>query len=365
MNRDASSSLTSGNRKYFTGTCFLILVITVLLYSCNQRLKSNGGPGEMSASIDAQSGQAYIMDQDKPVLRYIYSMVYENDEFAFNGLDANEYVPTAVDSFMANPSIYAVPRSNYIHPLYGLNGEILTRDWSKDHPHHRGIYWAWPEVDFGSERGDLHALQKVFARPTGRIKVGNGKDYAQIEAENIWITEKGMHTIVREISLIKAYRTTEHGRIIDLAFRFEGIKDSVTIARRGTDLYGGLNVRMMTPKGQEINYHNDEEGKDPRRSWSDLSGIFAGNGEPSGMTVFQHSMNPRYPGDWVEYPDLSWVQPTFPDKGSRYPLKPGEPLVLRFRILVHNGMKPDAGVLDKLWDEYNSEKNPEPEFTLQ
>jgi len=318
----------------------------------------------MVASVDTETGQVFIKDKNKSVLRYNYQMVYENDEFAFNGLDANEYIATAIDSFMSNPSIYAVPRSNYIHPVFGLNGEILTRDWSKDHPHHRGIYWAWPEVDFGSERGDLHALQKVFARPTGRIKVENGKNYAQIEAENIWITENGLQTVVREISLIRAYSITEHGRIIDLAFQFEGIKDSVTIARRGTEHYGGLNIRMMTPEGQQISYHNDDEGQVPRRSWSDLSGVFNKNEGSSGMTVFQHKQNPDYPGDWIEYPDLSWVQPTFPAAGTRYELKPGVPLILRFRILVHTGMKPDLEVLNKLWDEYNSKVNPELKFTL-
>ena len=85
-------------------------------------------------------------------------------------MPANKYRREANDTFMANPSIYAVPRSNYIHPVYGLSGEMLTRDWSKDHPHHRGIYWAWPEVEFGKKLGDLHALQIVFARPTGKIK---------------------------------------------------------------------------------------------------------------------------------------------------------------------------------------------------
>ena len=90
--------------------------------------------GKMKASTDS-NGQVSLTENGKPILRYNYQMVYETDEYAFNGLDANEYVVTENDTFMANPSIYAVERSNYIHPLFGLNGEILTRDWSKDHPH--------------------------------------------------------------------------------------------------------------------------------------------------------------------------------------------------------------------------------------
>lgn len=364
MNFNPLNILIAATRRFCLKNAVLILIFLGLFSSCNFRSNPNNEIGDMVASIDTKTGQVYIMDKDKPVLRYIYATVYEDDEFAFNGLDANEYVATVLDSFMTNPSIYAVPRSNYIHPVFGLDGEIITRDWAKDHPHHRGIYWAWPEVDHGSERGDLHALQKIFARPTGRIKVENGKKFAQVEAENIWITENGLHTVVREISLIRAYSTTEHGRIIDLAFRFEGIKDSVTIARRGTEHYGGLNIRMMTPEGQQISYHNDDEGQVPRRSWSDLSGVFAGNEEPSGMVVFQYNQNPQYPGEWVEYPDLSWVQPTFPGAGNRFELKPGLPLILRYRILLHTGLKPDNQVLNKLWDDYHSEENTEMNFTF-
>ena len=34
-------------------------------------------------------------------------------------------------------------RSHYVHPLYGLDGELLTEEFPSDHPHHCGIFWAW------------------------------------------------------------------------------------------------------------------------------------------------------------------------------------------------------------------------------
>jgi hypothetical protein len=315
----------------------------------------------MKVMEDPVSGQSIISENGKPVLQYNYKTVYEKD--ALDTLPANKYIVTATDTFMANPSIYAVPRSNYIHPIYGSNGEMLTRDWSKDHPHHRGIYWAWPEVDFGSKRGDLHALQIVFARPTGRIKYQNGPLFAQIEAENLWMWKDSV-PIVNEVAVIRAYKATSTGRFIDLAFRFTALKDSITIARRGTHLYGGLNVRMHTPKSQEISFHTDSSGIVPRRAWSDLSGLFAGTEEKSGMTVLQCQLNPDYPGDWVQYPELSWCQPTFPAAGTRYPLIRGKSLVLRYRIFVHEGTKPDDGRSSMLWDSFNSEVAPKLSFTF-
>lgn len=321
-------------------------------------LSASISKAQMTTEFDA-NGQVILAENGKSILRYNYEIVYENDEYAFNGLDANEYVKTETDTFMANPSIYAVPRSNYIHPVFGLNGEILTRDWSKDHPHHRGIYWAWPEVDYGKDRTDLHALQKIFARPTGRITLLSGADFAQVEAENLWIIEEGIVPIAREIALIRAYPKSGDYQLVDLVYKFEGLKDSVTIARRGTNAYGGLNIRMMTPEPQKLTYHMDKSGKNPQRGWSDLSGIFSGNDTPTGLSVFQHQSNPEYPGEWVEYPELSWVQPTFPTTGTRFPLKQGDPLTLRFRIIIHKGGKPDKKMMEQLWDEYHSEQLPE------
>ena len=42
-------------------------------------------------------------------------------------------------------------RSNYIHPLYGLDGEVLTEDFPEDHLHHRGVFWAWHQVLIGNK----------------------------------------------------------------------------------------------------------------------------------------------------------------------------------------------------------------------
>jgi hypothetical protein len=296
------------------------------------------GRGTMGLGVNqTSSGQFEIVESGTHVLRYNYRTV-DPGEVAGKVSEANR--------------IYARARSDYIHPLWGLGGEELTKDWSLDHPHHRGIYWAWPEVDFGTNRADLHALQGVFARRTGRIRVYGGPVFAEIEAENDWLWED-REVIVRETATIRAYRRERQGRFIDLSFRFVGLRPGITIARRGTDKYGGLNIRMATPEGQSISVLSDVVGNHPRRAWSDLSGVFGGQGAVSGMVVLQHAANPDYPGDWVQYPELSWCQPTFPASGSRFPLLPDKPLVLRYRLWVHNGGTPETETLRMAWDSFH------------
>ena len=41
---------------------------------------------------------------------------------------------------IASPTASAAPKhSAYLHPIYGLDGEVLTDDFPKDHVYHRGL----------------------------------------------------------------------------------------------------------------------------------------------------------------------------------------------------------------------------------
>jgi hypothetical protein len=170
--------------------------------------------------------------------------------------------------------------------------------------------------------------------------------------------------VVREDAIIRAYSSNKNGRVIDLSFRFVAMRDSISIARRETKFYGGLNIRMQTPKFQKISFHRDTAVSQNVRAWSYLSGLFSGSETRSGLQVLQHRMNPEYPGEYIQYPDLSWIQPTFPSSGTRYKLAPGVPLILRYRLLVHPGIMTDDVVSARMWDEFNSGNAPELKFTF-
>ncbi|MBE0542299.1 MAG: PmoA family protein [Verrucomicrobia bacterium] len=306
------------------------------------QIARRGASEGMLAKQDAASGQFDITEAGKPVLRYNYSTIEPGDLL-------EKVTPANLK--------YARARNNYLHPLYGLDGEVLTRDWPLDHPHHRGIYWAWPEVDWRGQRGDLHALQFVFARPAGKCTATGGPVFAQIEAENIWQWESG-ESLVQERAVIRAYRAPGDDRMIDLELTFTALKDTVSLARRDTDKYGGLNLRLATVLKQEINFHTDATNAPARMAWAELNGRIDGAPQNSGLVVLQHSANPDYPGDWVKYPELNWLQPTFPASGTRYELKPGEPLVLRFRLWLHRGPMADESRCAAQWRGYHSDLAP-------
>jgi hypothetical protein len=345
----------------------LLAAIFLLIISCTPK-------GKTMRAYRLPDGQYRIEEDGKPVLQYNYQTVYEKDVIRFNdelrekpvegevsGSYRDEYIsqhPGVPKDTLVTTNIYAVPRSDYIHPLFGLQGETLTRDWPIDgEPHHRGIWWAWPEVRYGSLQGDLYALQRIFARPTGKVDLVNSPDYAQIAAENRWMWED-KKPIVVENSVIRVYAATTDKRIIDITIRLTALEDSISIATRQTNSYGCFNIRMQSPQSQSLTHFTDQPGTSTLRSWSDLSGTFRDAGSPSGLSILQYKGNPDYPGPWVEYPNLAWVQPAFPAHGTRYPLVKGQPLVLRYRLVIHNGAKPDDAVTAVWWDEYHQPSAP-------
>ena len=326
---------------------------------------------EVKAYPDSNTGQLIIEEEGKKVLQYNYQTVYEKDVIRnenhtnekivypdkMSGIYFEEYLkchPEFPKDTIVSSIIYAIPRSDYIHPLYGLEGEMLTNDWpDAGHPHHRGIFWAWPEVKYRTGRGDIYALQTVFARPTGNIEYTSGPVYAEIDAENLWIWEN-KEPIVHESAIIRIYHSTSDSRIIDLTINLLALENSVTIATRFTDSYGGLNIRMQSPESQDISYFTDEASSDPMRAWSDFNGIFKGIKSTSGLMVLQHRENPEYPGVWRDYPGLAWVQPTFPTPGTRFLLRTKETLTLRYRLIIHAGGKPNDELSRARWDAYHS-----------
>ncbi len=333
---------------------FHTVYLGIILFAVSGCQKPTSNP-QLQVVKDPTSGQVVVSEGERVVLQYNYQTIYQEDVIHLEGAKPENYIKRESDTFKT-ASRYAVPRSNYIHPIYGLGEEMLTRDWPDGvHPHHRGVFWAWPEVYLGSKLGDIYALQTVFARPTGNIKLIPGDDYAVIVAENEWRWED-TEAIVRETAAIKVLKAEKDRRIIDLSLRFTALKDSITIATRKTDSYGGLNLRMQTPDDQSISYHTDDEGAITRMAWSDFTGLFEGRQDKSGLAVFQHAGNREYPGAWVEYPDLAWVQPTFPTPGTRYALERGKPLDLHYRLIIHEGGEQDAETYRAWWNEYQRDE---------
>ena len=162
-----------------------------------------------------------LTQQEKPVLVYNHGVI------------TDEKVP-AKDTRRS--------RACYIHPLWGLNGEVLTDDFPKDHYHHHGVFWAWPHVEIGGEKLDLWMYKQIapkFVRWLGR---DTGPLAAALGVENGWFV--GDRKVMIERVWIQVAKATPTARALDLDFTWIPVDRPITLRGAEGKSYGGLTIRF-------------------------------------------------------------------------------------------------------------------------
>jgi hypothetical protein len=308
---------------------------------------------QVTAKHDTDREAVDVTDGESPVLRYNHGTVPPP--------------PAVVEKYekqMDPPQFFA--RGDYIHPVFGPDGEEVTDDYSLDHPHHRGISWAWPVVSYKGESRDIWAVRVlptepggVWARPAAMHRVVSGPVLALVDAECDW--KWGDTTpIVKERVVIRAFRHADRSRFLDVDIELVALVDEVAIGGRPGASYGGFNMRTYPSFDQrKIDMRIDPADAEPRRAWYHLTGNFPGGKGPAGVAMLEHVDNPDYPNqpdahgaDLVPgaYPRWRSVQPAWPGS-RRVDLPKGEPLVLKYRLWIHPGLSNEAALAD-VWQSY-------------
>lgn len=309
----------------------------------------------MAVSLNEQRKAVDVTERTLPVLRYNQGTVPPPKEIVQH-----------FEKDRDPPLFYA--RGDYIHPIFGPDGEQLTDDYSMNHPHHRGICWAWPVVRFKGEARDIWAVRVlptqpggIWARPVSMERIEAGPVLAAIDAENVW-KWGDRESIVREEVNIRVYRQQKRCRFLDVQIQLTALVDDVSIGGRPKATYGGFNLRTFPEfDGRKIDMHIEPPEAKPRRAWFHLTGNFPGGKGKAGLAMLEHVTNPDYPNcpnpqtaDRVsgQYPRWRTVQPSWP--GDReVALGRDKPLVLKYRLWIHPGPSDDA-TLESVWASYAS-----------
>jgi hypothetical protein len=254
-------------------------------------------------------------------------------------------------------------RADYVHPLYGLDGQILTEDFPADHPHHRGIFWAWHQVYVGDKRvGDGWSLQDVWfdVHDAKILTVGRQSRALQVRVywkSPLWTDASGeQKPFIDETTTITVHRAEGDIRKIDFEIGLIALEDGVRIG--GADNkkeYGGFSARIKLPDGMEfVGPAGPVEPiltLLPAAPWMDFSGDFDGDGSLSGLAVLSHKSNPGYPHLWILRRKRAMQNPVWPGR-EPVSISRKKPITLRYRLVVHRGNVYDVN-LDQLQAEYN------------
>ncbi|MCE5248648.1 PmoA family protein [bacterium] len=242
-------------------------------------------------------------------------------------------------------------RSNYVHPLYDLDGHPLSDDFPADHYHHRGIFIAWPRVIVNGDTlnlWDIRGMDKRFERWLGQE---TGPVFGRLGVQLGWYA--GETKVVDEILWITAFRAGNVGRAIDFDLTLRAVTDSVILIGSPDEGkgYGGFNFRPAPFDNPVITTDSgiQEDSNLKRFPWADFSAIFKGTQSPSGVAIFQNPVNHDIPNGWClrHYGFLGVAWPGL----DPYTLRPSESFHARYRVWIHRG-DAVAGQVAAAYDYY-------------
>lgn len=280
-------------------------------------------------------GALELTNRDRPVFRYNVSLV-ENPDY---------------------PPIQR--RGAYLHPVHAPSGALVTGDFSRFHPHHRGFFLAYTKAHIGPTEADfwnIHAGKgKVYCERLGPAAAGPVT--ARFATEHRW--EADGRVVLRERWDVVAYdvpespywlfditstQRAEDAPMELLPYRYGGM------AYRGPDSFQPRGVLdVLTSEGLD-RVRGDQK---PAR-WVDLTGpIATGPDHYAGAMMADHPSNPGYPTIARIHPStlpfFCWV----PAHSTRAPLTiaADTPRVFRYRVMVHDG-HPDPRRDEAIWRDF-------------
>lgn len=242
-------------------------------------------------------------------------------------------------------------RAGYIHPLYDLQGNVLTEDSPEDHPYHRGIFWAWHQIVVnGKNVADGWMSEHVSFVP-GKMQVTKSPTNTILTSQLTWkVTDsvKPAVDIVSENSRINIYRAKEHYRVMDFDIFLKPLVNDLKLG--GSDDpkgYGGFCLRLKLPDNMQ--FISGDSAVTPQETavmadpWMDFR---TDNG---GVAVFGYT-NDDAGHPWILRKSKSMQNVPYP---GRTPVAiPYEGLKLKYRVVIHDGELSSADI-EKLYREYS------------
>ncbi|WP_215223844.1 DUF6807 family protein [Echinicola shivajiensis] len=232
------------------------------------------------------------------------------------------------------------PRANYIHPLYGLDGEVLTEDFPEDHFHHRGIFWTWHQLYVNGQRIADPWFCEGISWEVKNTNTNINDNIAELEAEVIWISDSLDQKPVLKENIKITYKNYENeAYMLQFEITLTSLVDHLELGGSEDEKgYGGFSPRIKLPK--DIKFSSDGKEITPQNlpvqagPWMNLSGSFNGKSNSGIIIMGEPEKLPQYKG-WILRKANSMQNMAFPGR-SPISLPLGEPLIFRNQLLVHN-----------------------------
>jgi hypothetical protein len=265
------------------------------------------------------------------------------------------------------------PNKPYFFPLNGPNGKSIVRKWpveqtndeTKDHPHHRGMWFTHARingVDFWVEK----AAKLGKTVHTGYDATDSGPVYGVLKARTDWIMPDGKK-VAEDVRDIRVYPLA-NGYLMDFTVGVKAVGGPLVW---GDNKDGCLGIRVADSIRAAVTRDETTQGKVAQgkivnsagqtqagawgkaAAWCDYYGPV--DGETVGVAIFDAPTNLRHPTTWhvrdyglfaVNPFGLHDFDPTKKNdlKAGEYTTPEGQTTTFRYRLYFHKGTTEEANV---------------------
>jgi hypothetical protein len=227
-------------------------------------------------------------------------------------------------------------RASYVHPIYGLDGEVITDDFPKDHYHHHGLFWGWPHVTIAGKDYDFWKMKGTAIRFKRWMTKEADEKRAVLAVENEWMI--GDKPVVREEGRLLVHPATALGRLVDVRLKWTPLDEAITLVGAEGKSYGGVSLRFAPREDTVITVPSGPTSQDlliTRLPWADLSAKFQGAKEISGAALFVEPHHPGFPLEWMTRA-YGLLAAGWPGVKS-HTIESGKTVTCNYGVWVHRG----------------------------
>lgn len=269
----------------------------------------------------------------------------------------------------------------YFWPIIGPGGAKMTRAFpmkdvegeKQDHPHHRSVCFGlqsaggfntWHETLTFTKNGKVDQKKEAtLGRQVHTAMVESkvsGNSARLVTTCNVVDPEGNVY--MQQTRTTTFHVAADGSRVMDLELVIEGVQDSITVLGKKDS---GLTIRvahsMCVDAGQGgriVNSKGDVDGDawGKRCEWVDFNGPV--DGKKMGVAMMNHPDSFRHPTPWhVRKYGLFTANPFAlkevggEDESGDFDLKKGQKIILKHRLIFHEGDESDAKIADA-WKAY-------------
>lgn len=234
--------------------------------------------------------------------------------------------------------------NNYLHPLFSIDGDTITEEFPSDHPHHRGIFWAWHQIYLNNKSIGDDWVRESISQEVVEIKTKINKNSSELNLSVIWKSSlyENSKPFVQEHSSIIVHQMENGIRKIDFEIDLRAIIPGVSIGGSNDEKgYGGFCIRIKQPKALCFTAEKGPVMADINQiiagPWMDFSSPSGKHGEIEGITILCHPTTPNYPAPWIiRSTERSMQNIVFPGR-EKIELSVDKSTILHYRLILHKG----------------------------